>query len=45
MERFNRLFGSLLVFVNHCFDRDAINGYSFGLSRPEHVCRQPKWEF
>ena len=35
MERFNRLFGSLLVFVYHCFDRVVINGYLFGLSRPE----------
>ena len=27
MERFDRLFGSLLVFVYHCFDRVVINGY------------------
>jgi hypothetical protein len=35
MERLNRLFGSLLVFVYHCFDRVVINGYLSGLSRPE----------
>ena len=37
MERFTKLFGSLLVFVYHCFDRIVINGYLSGLSRPEHV--------
>lgn len=37
MELFNRLFGSLLVFVYHCFDRVVINGYLFGLSRPEQI--------
>ena len=37
MERFTTLFGSLLVFVYHCFDRIVINGYLSGLSRPEHV--------
>lgn len=37
MELFNRLFGSLLVFVYHCFDRVVINGYLFGLSRPEQL--------
>jgi hypothetical protein len=35
METFTRLFGSLLVFVYHCFDRIVINGYLSGLSRPE----------
>jgi hypothetical protein len=37
MERFTTLFGSLLVFVYHCFDRIVINGYLSGLARPEHV--------
>ena len=37
METFTRLFGSLLVFVYHCFDRIVINGYLSGLSRPEQV--------
>src|SRR5205085_4479894 len=37
METFTRLFGSLLVFVYHCFDRIVINGYLNGLSRPEQV--------
>ena len=37
MERFSRLFGDLLVFVYHCFDRIVIHGYLSGLSRPEQV--------
>ena len=37
METFARLFGSLLIFVYHCFDRVVINGYLSGLSRPEQV--------
>lgn len=37
MEVFNKLFGSLLVFVYHCFDRIVINGYLSALSRPEQV--------
>src|SRR5215469_15838931 len=37
MELFNRLFGHLLAFVYHCFDRIVIHGYLTGLSRPEHV--------
>ena len=37
MESFTKLFGSLLVFVYHCFDRVVINGYLSGLSRPEQV--------
>jgi hypothetical protein len=37
MERFTQLFGKLLVFVYHCFDRIVINGYLNGLSRPEQV--------
>jgi hypothetical protein len=31
------LFGDLLVFVYHCFDRIVIHGYLSGLSRPEQV--------
>jgi hypothetical protein len=37
MELFIELFGKLLVFVYHCFDRIVINGYLSGLSRPEQV--------
>lgn len=37
MELFAQLFGNLLVFVYHCFDRIVINGYLSGLSRPEQV--------
>src|SRR5256886_17294363 len=37
MERFTKLFGKLLLFVYHCFDRIVINGYLSGLSRPEQV--------
>ena len=37
MEQFTRLFGNLLAFVYHCFDRMVINGYLSGLSRPEQV--------
>src|SRR5215475_10272658 len=37
MELFLKLFGSLLVFVYHCFDRIVIHGYLSGLSRPEQV--------
>ena len=37
MERFTKLFGSLIVFVYHCFDRIVIHGYLSGLSRPEQV--------
>jgi hypothetical protein len=37
MEIFAKLFGSLLVFVYHCFDRIVIHGYLSGLSRPEQV--------
>jgi hypothetical protein len=37
MELFASLFGSLLVFVYHCFDRIVIHGYLGGLSRPEQV--------
>jgi len=37
MELFTLLFGDLLVFVYHCFDRIVIHGYLSGLSRPEQV--------
>jgi hypothetical protein len=37
MELFTRLFGDLLTFVYHCFDRVVIHGYLSGLSRPEQV--------
>ena len=37
MELFTKLFGSLLVFVYHCFDRIVIHGYLSGLSRPAQV--------
>ena len=37
MEPFTKLFGDLLLFVYHCFDRIVINGYLSGLSRPEQV--------
>jgi hypothetical protein len=37
MEIVAKLFGKLLVFVYHCFDRIVINGYLSGLSRPEQM--------
>src|SRR5450631_2274876 len=37
METFTKLFGSLLLFVYHCFDRIVVNGYLNNLSRPEQV--------
>ena len=37
METFTQLFGDLLAFVYHCFDRIVIYGYLSGLSRPERV--------
>jgi hypothetical protein len=37
MDLFTKLFGHLLVFVYHCFDRIVIHGYLSGLSRPEQV--------
>ena len=43
MDAFTKLFGNLLVFVYHCFDRIVINGYLEHLSRPElivHFFRQ-----
>ncbi len=37
MELFTKLFGDLLAFVYHCFDRIVIHGYLSGLSRPAQV--------
>jgi hypothetical protein len=37
METFMRLYGNLIVFVYHCFDRIVIRGYLSMLSRPENV--------
>src|SRR5947207_4625893 len=37
MALFTQLFGDLLAFVYHCFDRIVIYGYLSGLSRPEQV--------
>ena len=37
MELFTKLFGNLLTFVYHCFDRIVIHGYLSALSRPEQV--------
>jgi len=37
MESFCKLFGSLLAFVYHCFDRIVIQGYLPLLTRPEHI--------
>jgi hypothetical protein len=37
MELFTKLFGNLLVFVYHGFDRIVIHGYLSALSRPEQV--------
>jgi hypothetical protein len=37
METFGKLFGSLLAFVYHCFDRIVIQGYLPLLTREEHV--------
>ena len=37
MEDFARLFGSLLVFVYHCFDRVVIRGHLPLLTRPENI--------
>ena len=37
METFIKLFGSLLAFVYHCFDRIVIQGYLPLLTRPEQI--------
>ena len=42
MELFTKLFGDLLLFVYHCFERIVIHGYLSGLSRPEQVVHETK---
>jgi hypothetical protein len=37
MGLFAELFGDLVAFVYHCFDRIVIHGYRTGLSRPDQV--------
>ena len=37
METFATRFGSLVVFVYHCFDRMVILGHMPLLTRPEHI--------
>jgi len=37
METLMRLFGPMIIFMYHCFDRIVINGYLSMLSRPESV--------
>ena len=37
METFFSLFGRLIVFVYHCFDRIVINGHLSMLPRPENA--------
>jgi hypothetical protein len=37
METFDKLLGSLLSWVYHCFDRVAIQGYLPLLTRSEHI--------
>jgi hypothetical protein len=37
MELFTKLFGDMLLFVYHCFDRIVIHGYLIALSRPGQV--------
>jgi hypothetical protein len=37
MELFTKLFGNLLIFVYHCFDRIVVRGHLSNLSRPEQV--------
>src|SRR5216117_3975526 len=37
MDAFTKLFGNLLAFVYHCFDRIVIHGYLPLLTRPEHI--------
>ena len=39
MDVFTKLFGNLLAFVYHCFDRIVIHGYLSALSRPEQALR------
>jgi len=37
METFCKLFGSLLAFIDQCFDGIVIQGYLPLLTRPEHI--------
>ena len=37
MGLFTQLFGNLVAFAYHCFDRIVIHGYLTGLSRPDQV--------
>ena len=37
MENFLQLFGTMVAFTYHCFDRIVIRGYLSMLSRPEHI--------
>jgi hypothetical protein len=37
MESFLHLFGTMIAFTYHCFDRVVIRGYLSMLSRPEHI--------
>lgn len=37
METFRKLFGNLLAFVYHCFDRIVLLGHLPLLIRPEHI--------
>jgi len=37
MGLFTQLFGNLVAFAYHCFDRIVIYGYLTGLSRPDQV--------
>jgi hypothetical protein len=37
MGLFTQLFGDLVAFVYHCFDRIVIHGYLTGLSRPDQM--------
>ena len=37
MESFLQLFGTMIAFTYHCFDRIVIRGYLSMLSRPEHI--------
>ncbi len=43
MDVFTKLFGNLLAFVYHCFDRIVIHGYLSALSRPEQVVHFVRW--
>ena len=37
MEKLLAVFGTMIVFTYHCFDRIVINGYLSMLSRPEQI--------